>query len=128
MTEEITISFGDRVRVRVRPETEVVGMAGQIGEVRGVTTPSVTGIEVVGGSAEDCAYNVYVEELNREAWFSAACLEFVDHAFGTTITLDGVPKTWTRAATGDWAESQRRLSPREWWPWLRRVVGRGTKG
>ena len=32
-------------------------------------------------------------------------LEFIDHAVGTEIMLDGVPKKWTRNADGGWDES-----------------------
>lgn len=126
MADDTPISFGDHVRIRRHPDTEATGLADQVGEVRGVTTPSVTAVDVIGRSESDCAFNVHVEHLNREAWFSPELLEFIDHAPGTTITLAGVPKTWTRTNDGEWAESPRRLAPREWWPRLQRVLrGRG---
>jgi hypothetical protein len=121
------ISFGDRVRVRPHVESQAIGMAGHIGEVRGITTPSVTGVHVVGGSDDDCAYNVFVETVNRDAWFGAALLEFVDHDPGTTITLDGVPKVWTRTSAGEWTEAPRQLAPREWWSWFRGTVRRWSR-
>jgi len=94
-------------------------MSGHLGEV---TTPSVTGVQVLGESAEDCAFNVYIESVDRDAWFSRELLEFVDHAAGTTMTLTGIPKIWTRTNTGEWSESARRLPAREWWAWLRNAL------
>jgi hypothetical protein len=41
------ISFGDNVRVRATPETTARGLAGAAGQVQGVTTPSVTNVDVV---------------------------------------------------------------------------------
>ena len=126
MADDTPISFGDHVRIRRHPETEATGLAGEVGEVRGMTTPSVTAVAVIGGSESDCAFNVYVEHLNREAWFSPEVLEFVDHDPGATIALAGVPKTWTRTSDGGWVESPRRLPPREWWPRLQQMLrGRG---
>jgi hypothetical protein len=127
ISSEIEISFGDRVRLRQSPETEAAGIAGHVAEVRGITTPSVTGIQPIGGVVGDCAYNVFIEELNRDEWLGATLLEFVDHGPGTTITLDGVPKTWTRAESGEWQESSRRLPVREWWSWFRGIGRRSSR-
>ena len=73
------LSFGDNVRVRATPATENVGVAGRAGNIHGVTTPSVTGVEVVGGLAGDQAFNVFFDELNKGFWFAPELLEFVDH-------------------------------------------------
>ena len=51
-------AFGDRVRIKETPETRASGVAGLEGDVYGFTTPSVTAIEVVGGSPDDFAINV----------------------------------------------------------------------
>lgn len=48
MQSTSNISFGDNVRVRSTLETEALGMAGHVGQVYGETTPSVTGMAVVG--------------------------------------------------------------------------------
>ncbi len=72
--EGLSITFGDRVRIRQDADTDAVGMSGEVGEVRGVTTPSVTGVAVVGRLDDDCAFDVYVERLNRGAWFSPSLL------------------------------------------------------
>jgi hypothetical protein len=127
MQDDASIRFGDHVRIRRHPDTEAAGLAGHIGEVRGVTTPSITAVTVVGPSESDCAFNVYVERLNREGWFSPELLELVGHAPGTTITLVGVAKTWTRTSDGDWTESPRRLPPREWWPRFQQMFRRSGK-
>jgi hypothetical protein len=127
MEDHYSISFGDHVRIRRHPDTEAAGLAGQMGEVRGVTTPSISGVTVIGPCESDYAFNVYVELVNQEGWFSPELVEIVDHGPGTTITLDGVPKTWTRTSDGDWAESPRRLPPREWWAGLRQMFRRTGK-
>ena len=42
------VSFGDNVRVVRTRETEALGVAGRVGQVFGYTTPSITGVVVVG--------------------------------------------------------------------------------
>lgn len=44
----IPISFGDNVRVRSTDLSESVGLAGLAGQVYGETTPSKTGVELIG--------------------------------------------------------------------------------
>ena len=124
MSAQAEITFGDRVRIRSTPQAIAAGLAGELGEVRGETTPSVTGVEVIGPTAADRALHVHVDHLDRGAWFSVDMLEFIDRGPGTIITLDGVGTQWKREATGEWVESRRVLPPREWWPWLRRFVKR----
>jgi len=110
------LSFGDNVRVRVTPETVAVGLDGAMGQVHGVTTPSVTGVTVVGTTADDCAFAVQCKGRQDAVWFSAELLELVDHGAGTEIRLDGVDKKWTRAADGSWIEASTAPSPRRpWW-------------
>ena len=106
------ISFGDNVRVVSTPETDAAGVAGCIGQVYGETTPSVTGVPVVGASTQDHAINVHFEGRSDTLWFAPELLEFVDHAAGTEIRLDGVPKKWTRSASGEWIEAPQK---RPWW-------------
>ncbi len=43
------LSFGDNVRVHTTPETTERGLAGLTGQIQGVTTPSVTNVDVIGG-------------------------------------------------------------------------------
>ena len=82
----------------------------------GETTPSVTGVDVVGSADRDYAINVHFEELGQTHWFAPGLLELVDHAPGTTITLDGVDKQWTRTADGAWVEESVESPKRKpWW-------------
>jgi hypothetical protein len=112
MSETPTITFGDNVRVRSSPETEACGVAGLLGQVYGETTPSVTGVAVMGQVTRDYALNVHFEGRAETLWFAPELLEFVDHGAGTEIRLDGVPKKWVRSASGEWTEKQER---RPWW-------------
>jgi hypothetical protein len=112
---------GDRVKVRRSPETESAGFADRNGIVHGITTVSVSGVEVVGTPREDTALNVFFEEENDNAWFAPELIEFIDHDPGSTITLEGVSKMWTRDAFGMWIESSRILPFREWLSWVRGV-------
>lgn len=110
---KIVPSFGDNVRIRSTPETESHGIAGLSGQVYGVTTPSVTNVAVVGGAPDDTALNVAIEGKSSELWLNPDLVEFVDHAPGTEITLDGVPKKWTRTEDGGWHEE--RTGTKRWW-------------
>jgi hypothetical protein len=96
------ISFGDNVRVRTDPETTRLGVAGLKGQVYGETTPSITGVEVIGEVRDDYAINVVFEERSEDLWFSPELLEFVDHAPGAT--LGSGARRWTRNTTGEWIE------------------------
>jgi len=105
------ISIFDNVRVRSTPLTEERGLAGMNGQVHGETTPSVSGVEVIGEPKTDYAINVFFESQNKSYWFASQLLELVDHAAGTEITLKGVPKKWVRAESGKWTEH----SEKPWW-------------
>src|SRR5262245_29504045 len=96
MQRTSNISFGDHVRLLSTPETEALGAAGRVGQVFGETTPSVSGVKVVGQLVGDYALNVHFEGLIDTFWFAPELLEIVDHAAGTEIRLAGVPKKWTR--------------------------------
>ncbi|MCL4524150.1 MAG: hypothetical protein M1453_06515 [Acidobacteria bacterium] len=116
MSAETQIAFGDTVRVRSTALTEGRGLARRVGRVFGETTPSITGVDVIGGSGADYAINVFFEDRNQAYWFAASLLEFVDHAPGTEITLEGVPKKWVRTEAGEWLEVQREEpGKRPWW-------------
>jgi len=108
-------SFGDNVRIRSTPETEERGVAGAVGQVYGFTTPSQTNVVVIGGNAEDFALNVAVEGRGSDLWFAVHLVEVIDHAPGTTISIDGVPKQWVRTADGDWREGKRSDATKPWW-------------
>jgi hypothetical protein len=108
------MTFGDNVRLLSTPETEALGVAGKVGQVYGVTTPSVTGIAVIGNLVGDCAFNVHFEGRTDtdSIWFVPELLEFVDHGPGTEIRLNGVPKKWTRSESGEWIEAPLK---KPWW-------------
>jgi hypothetical protein len=106
MPDTPPIAFGDKVKVRATPDTEALGIAGLAGQVYGETTPSVTGVAVIGPLTRDYAVNVHFDGRGETFWFASELLEFVDHAAGTEIRLDGVPKKWVRSKTGEWTESQ----------------------
>jgi hypothetical protein len=99
--------FADRVRIKASDETSRLGLAGLEGVVHGWTTPSVTGVEVVGDRGEDYAVNVHFEERGEGLWFAEDLVELVDHGAGTVVTLDGVDKEWVRLADGEWQERPR---------------------
>lgn len=109
-------AFGDKVRIRHSPETESKGLAGLVGNVYGQSTPSVTGVEVIGELTSDYAINVFFKDRDESFWFAPALVEFVDHAPGMEVTLDGVPKKWVRTETGDWREESTDTKPsKPWW-------------
>ena len=106
----------DNVRVRVTPATVDAGVAGLEGQVYGLTTPSVTNVEVIGEHDADEAVNVYFEERGESLWFVPDLLEFINHAPGTEIRLDGIDKRWTRAPEGRWLEeSIVEKTSKPWW-------------
>lgn len=96
------ISFGDRVRIRLTETTVTLGIAGQMGIVNGRTSPSVTGVEVIGKSSNDLAIAVTLEEQTKQLWFAEEVLEFVDHGAGTTVQIAG--RKLIRDEHGDWRE------------------------
>jgi hypothetical protein len=112
------ISFGDNVRVLPTPETQSLGLAGLVGQVYGQTTPSVTGVSVVGQCAQDYAINVQFEGRSDSIWFASQLLEFVDHSPGSEAVIGN--KRFVRAASGEWIETPSSgTSPRAPKPWWR---------
>ena len=57
----MSISLGDNVRVVETPLTTGLGLAGRVGQVYGETTPSVTGVDVVGDVSDDYAVAVQLD-------------------------------------------------------------------
>jgi hypothetical protein len=98
------IDMFDNVRVRQTPETIRLGLAGRVGQVFGDTTPSVTGVEVIGDRSADKAYNVSIEGQSADLWFAPEQIELVDHAPGTDIRIGN--KRLVRQADGSWREVQ----------------------
>ncbi|WP_411825561.1 hypothetical protein [Luteolibacter sp. AS25] len=105
-------SFGDTVRILPSSETDLKTLSGRVGSVYGETTPSVTGVEVVGDCPNDYALNVHFDELAQSFWFAPALVEFVDHKTGSELSLDGVNKKWIRNDSSEWEENS---SKKPWW-------------
>jgi hypothetical protein len=116
MQRTANISFGDNVRVRSNQDTQALGVASQVGQVYGETTPSISGVKVIGQLAGDYALNVHFEGRTDTLWFAPEMLEFVDHAAGTEIRLGGVPRKWTRNESGEWIETR---DKKPWWRFWR---------
>ena len=105
--------FGDHVRIRNAPETDALGLAGLEGQVFGQTTPSVSGVKVIGVVNQDYAINVYFKGKEFSHWFAPELIELLDHAPGTEISVTGVPDSrMIRAADGQWIKVS---EPRPWW-------------
>jgi hypothetical protein len=117
MNSNHPISFGDNVRIQSTPLTQALGLAGALGNVHGETTPSVTGVEVIGEIKEDFAVQVFFDDREEGSWFAPDLLELVDHAPGMEIRLEGVPKKWTRSETGGWVESETEVADQKNKPW-----------
>ena len=98
----MAISFGDNVRVATTPQTTALGLVGLTGAVYGETTPSVTGVEVVGGATNDYAINVQLDGRDESLWFASELLEYVDHAPGTEIVIGN--RRLIRSEAGEWVE------------------------
>ena len=97
---EIMPGFGDNVRIRVTPLTESLRLAGLRGNINGETTPSVTGVEVIGESTDDFALSVMFDERCEQLWFAPDLVEFLDHAPGMEIQVGDCHMI--RRADGGW--------------------------
>jgi hypothetical protein len=96
------ISFGDTVRIRATAETERLSLSERTGTVYGWTTPSVTGVPVIGSIEKDSALAVKLEGQNDPLWFDPDLVEFVNHSPGTTATVGN--RGFKRNAEGKWIE------------------------
>ena len=97
--DHIEPTIGDNVRIRVTAETEESGHAGRAGTFYGFTTPSVTGVTVIGKTLVEIAYNVGFEG-NDDAWFAPDLVEVVDHAPGSEMTIG--ERHFIRSDDGEW--------------------------
>jgi len=96
------ITFGDKVRILANASTEKQGVAGQTGIVHGFTTPSQTGVEVIGDSTDDYAIAVMIEGKTSTVWFAENLLEFLDYQPGTTVEIGN--QRLMRNEQGQWRE------------------------
>ena len=99
--------FADRVRIKDSEETRALDLVGRVGQIYGWTTPSVTGVSVIGSPTEDYAVNVHFDDLESEYWFADYLLETVDHGAGTVFSIDGQSTEWVRLPNGEWQERPR---------------------
>jgi hypothetical protein len=74
-----------------------------------MTTPSVTGVEVIGDAFDDVAVNVHFEnDAVPDAWFAPQLVTLVDHAVGSHATVrDGsfvkrADSAWVSDAAERW--------------------------
>ena len=99
--------FGDRVRIKATEDTERLGLAWREGQVYGWTSPSSTGVDVIGEMRDDSAVNVHFDDLDCSFWFSEELVETVDKGAGTVVSLDGQDVEWVRLADGTWEQRPR---------------------
>ena len=103
MDYEGPIRFGDRVQVRDTAPARALGIVGLVGLVLGETTPSVSGVEVVGSPGGDFALNVELDDGAGSFWFAADMVELLDHAPGTEIQVGDV--RLVRQPDGQWSNA-----------------------
>ncbi len=98
----------DVVRIRSTPETVAAGYADIEGVLYGVTTVSVTSVDVVGAPEDDMALNVGFAGSAETAWFQPSLVEFIARP-ATAMSVGGVELSRPDGG-GEWQESRR-----PWW-------------
>lgn len=113
-------AFGDRVRILASPETIAAGVAGLEGDVYGFTTPSMTGVDVIGGAPDDYALNVNLELKDEAFWFRPDLVELLHHNAGIEVNACGIKAV--RQADGTWIESPNKSQSLfdKFFSWLRK--------
>jgi hypothetical protein len=96
------VEIGDTVRILSAPETTAASYANRSGTCYGFTTPSVTGVEVIGSALEDDALNIHFDD-GSSAWFARSLVAFGDVNPGQTMRIG--QKWFVRTPDGDWIES-----------------------
>ena len=97
-------SFGDHVRIEPTKETRQSGFASRIGQVYGVSVPSLSGAgPVIGDRGEDCALYVHFDDTSEDVLFAPHLLTVVDHAAGMRMVFEGGPSL-VRDTDGTWHE------------------------
>lgn len=94
--------MGDIVEIVNSPETATAGFAGRRGTCYGFTTPSVTGVEVIGAADDDYALNVGFDD-DTSAWFHPSLVTFVDVNAGQVAVVG--KKRFIRDENGEWVEA-----------------------
>ncbi len=93
--------LGDTVRIASTPETTAAGYGDRTGTCYGFTTPSLTGVEVIGPGLTDDALNVGFDD-GTTAWFDPALVIFLDVNAGQVVLIGD--KRLVRASSGEWVE------------------------
>jgi hypothetical protein len=101
-TESDFAGFGDRVRIRASSETVAAGVAGLEGEIYGFTTPSTTGVQVIGGAPDDYALNVSLESTDATLWVRPDLVELLHHNAGVEVVVGNMKLI--RQTDGSWIE------------------------
>lgn len=104
MSDSVLPGMFDRVLVRDTPETAEIGIAGMEGDVYGFTTPSVTGVEVIGGAPEDFALNVSFKDSKGEFWLRPDLVQLLNHNEGTELRVGGA--AFVRESDGSWLQTE----------------------
>lgn len=71
------LRFGDNVRIKETPGTLTEAIAGLDGVIYGFTTPSLSGVSPVGELADDFAWNVHIDALQKGFWLDPGDIELV---------------------------------------------------
>ena len=110
------IASGDRVRVHPTTEAITAGVAGLVGEVIEVCTPSDPGIVVIGAKGEDQVVNVSFKEKEGVFWFARNQLEFRGHAPGSDAGTAGAGQSPQQDVAGKADEpAPVAAKPKPWW-------------
>jgi hypothetical protein len=94
--------LGDTVQIGCTPETIRAGLAERTGTCYGFTTPSVTGVQVIGDSGSDDALNVGFDD-GTSAWFEPSLVTFLDANAGQVAIVGD--KRLVRNQSGEWVET-----------------------
>jgi hypothetical protein len=96
------VGWFDRVTIRTTPLTEAAGIAGHVGTVYGLTTPSLhlAGVEIIGEPRDDVALNFQFDDLGQGVWIGPDLVQYLDHGPGTTAQVGD--RTFIRTADGEW--------------------------
>lgn len=107
-----SLGFGDIVRIVQTPEMTQAKIAGLEGEIYGFTTPSASGVSVIGSLANDFAWNIHIPSLNQEFWLDPSNIELVHHPETIELTIGSKTIRATRTENGYIEEI---VSSQPWW-------------
>lgn len=97
----------DTARVLSTPATEEAGYSGAEGTIFGVTTVSVTLVEVIGEPEDDTAINVDFDGRLPAAWFQPSLIEVTGQP---AAAISVGPARMERSEGGEWRELRK-----PWW-------------